>query len=243
MKDLYRQALGHMDGGRVLDVATGGGKFVGTLGRSLQSYAQIMGIDLSVRALRDAQRAHPGQEIHFLRMDAGRLGFRDGSFDTACAAKSLHHWPDPPRILDEMVRVIKPRGRLVVSDMHRDVETEPQRTDMLIHHLGAEVHTFRGFTHNKTYSRLQIVALIEALEPCGLVCYDWYDTSSDPMEPEGIRKKERILDRILNDAKGMPNYRSIEKRATVLRQRFSEMGMQSEPVLVVVAEWRGCRTV
>jgi ubiquinone/menaquinone biosynthesis C-methylase UbiE len=238
VRNLYKQALGHIDGGRVLDVATGGGTFVGTLRQSLQSYAQIMGIDLSVRALRDAQRAHPGQDSHFLQMDAGRLAFCGGGFDTVCAAKSLHHWPDPPHILAEMVRLLGPEGHLVVSDMHRDVETEPQRTDMLIHHLGAEVHTFRGFTHRKTYARQQIVALIEGLGPSDLVCYDWYDTDSDPMEPEGVREKDMILDRILHDARGMPSYQGIEKQATALRQRLFDTGIQSEPVLLVVAEWK-----
>jgi ubiquinone/menaquinone biosynthesis C-methylase UbiE len=194
---IFKQALAAIAGGTVLDVATGRGGFIGTLKRCLQSYTEIVGIDVSERFLKDAQNSYGEESIRFIRMDAERLSFRDESFGTVSAAKSLHHWTSVPQVLCEMKRVLKPGGHLVVSDMHRDVQTEAQRTDMYIHHLGAEVHTFRGFTHNKTFTRQEIVDFVGNLGLSNIVSYDWTNTDSDPMDAEALREKEELIDRIL----------------------------------------------
>jgi SAM-dependent methyltransferase len=236
MMSVFKQALGNMAGDRVLDVATGRGSFIGTLKRSLQSYTEIVCIDVDERFLKAAQSSCGEGRIRFIHMDAERQGFKDGSFDTVGAAKSLHHWIDVPQVLGEMKRVLKPGGRLIVYDMHQDVQTEAQRTDMYIHHLGAEVHTLRGFTHNKTLSRQEIVDLVEGLGLSNIVSYDWSDTDSDPMDAEAMREKEALIDRILQDAKDMPNYEALRQWGEQLRQRLYDMGIQSEPVVVVVGE-------
>ena len=234
--NIFKQVLGDITGGRVLDVATGRGGFIGTLKRCLQSYTEMVGIDVSERALKDAWSSYSEESTHFIRMDAERLGFRDESFDTVSAAKSFHHWINVPQVLSEMRRVLKPGGLLVVCDMHRDVQTEAQRTDMYIHHLGAEVHTFLGFTHNKTFTRQEIVGFAGDLGLSNIKHYDWIDTDSDPMDAEALREKEELINRILQDAKEMVNYKALKQRGEQLRQRLYDMGIQSEPVLVIVGE-------
>jgi ubiquinone/menaquinone biosynthesis C-methylase UbiE len=236
MMSVFKQALGQIAGGRVLDVATGRGSFVGTLERSLQSYTEIVGIDVDDRFLKAAQSSYGEGRIRFIQMDAERQGFQDGSFDTVGAAKSLHHWIDVPQVLGEMKRVLKPGGRLVVCDMHQDVQTEAQRTDMDIHHLGADVHSLRGFTHNRTFRRQEIVDLVEGLGLSNIVSYDWSDTASDPMNAEAVREKEALIDRILQDAEDVPNYGALRQRGEQLRQRLHDTGIQSEPVVVVVGQ-------
>jgi ubiquinone/menaquinone biosynthesis C-methylase UbiE len=53
------------------------GGFVGTLKRCLQSYAEMVGIDVSERVLKDAQSSCSEESTHFIRMDAEHLGVRD----------------------------------------------------------------------------------------------------------------------------------------------------------------------
>ena len=52
--DLFERALGEIDAGRVLDVATGQGGFTAFLAERLAGYRQIVGVDISARMLAGA---------------------------------------------------------------------------------------------------------------------------------------------------------------------------------------------
>jgi len=52
----------------------------------------------------------------FVRGDAERLPFPAGSFDLVSCQCAFHHLPKPQLVLQEMVRVAKPEGRLVIID-------------------------------------------------------------------------------------------------------------------------------
>ena len=48
-------------------------------------------------------------------MDAEKLAFEDNCFDAVISLYALHHFPDPVRALNEMFRVLKPGGRVVIA--------------------------------------------------------------------------------------------------------------------------------
>jgi len=101
-------------GGRILEVGVG-------TGISLPDYAptsRLVGVDLSEPMLRKAQRrvAELGLrnvEGLFL-MDAERLAFPDASFDVIVAQHVITTVPDPEAALDELARVLKPGGEIVL---------------------------------------------------------------------------------------------------------------------------------
>lgn len=55
--------------------------------------------------------------VRFERADAASLPFGDGSFDGAMALQSMMHIQDRPRVLAELARVLRPRARLVLTDV------------------------------------------------------------------------------------------------------------------------------
>jgi len=101
-------------GGRILEVGVG-------TGISLPHYApttRLVGVDISEPMLRKAQRrvAELGLrnvEGLFL-MDAERLAFPDASFDVIVAQHVITTVPDPEAALDELARVLKPGGEIVL---------------------------------------------------------------------------------------------------------------------------------
>ena len=100
--------------GEVLEVAVG-------TGRNLPFYpasVRLTGIDLSPEMLAIArERAHQqGVTVVLLEGDAHSLDFADDSFDTVVCAFSLCNIPDRARALDEMRRVLRPSGLLVMVD-------------------------------------------------------------------------------------------------------------------------------
>ncbi|WP_428422251.1 class I SAM-dependent methyltransferase [Methylibium sp.] len=105
-------------GERVLDVACGTGLVTLDAACAVGPHGRVLGIDLSGQMVdAAAQRASARQlpNVGFARMDAERLALPDAGFDVALCALGLMYMPDPERALREMLRVLRPGGRLVLA--------------------------------------------------------------------------------------------------------------------------------
>lgn len=224
--------LGHLSGGRVLDVATGTGGFVRFLLDGLRDHGEIVGIDVNADR-REAFAAAFGDlaDVRFAEMDAHRLAFADGSFDTACISNSLHHLVDPAPVLAEMLRVLRPGGHLVVNEMYRDGQSETQTTHVLLHHWWAAVGTLRGEVHRETYRRDQVVEIVDHLRLADLRLVDLADPDEDPHDPETTAELEAAIDRYVALADGHPE---LQQRGEELRLRLRTVGVRSATQLVAI---------
>jgi SAM-dependent methyltransferase len=101
-------------GERLLDVGCGTGVLLEGALRS-QPEAWACGLDLSAGMLGVAQ-GRLGGRAGLVRADAQVLPFRDAAFDAVASSSALHYWPDPERALREVARVLRPGGRLVLTD-------------------------------------------------------------------------------------------------------------------------------
>jgi len=160
ISDIFKQAFSNISGGRVLDVGAREGGFANVMMENFADYASIVGIDIDARALQVARDAFDQENIRFAQMDAERIGFRDESFDTVSVALSLHHVANVPRILTGMMRVLRPGGHLIISEMHRDAQTEAQRTVVQMHHWVADMDAEMGAPHYRTLARQEIVDFV-----------------------------------------------------------------------------------
>ncbi len=79
--------------------------------------ARVVAVDLSAPMLMRAAsrlRRHGIRHVRLGRMDAGQLGCADAAFDAVYAPYLLNVVPDPSRTLQEIVRVCRPHGRVVL---------------------------------------------------------------------------------------------------------------------------------
>jgi len=97
-------------GTKVLDVCTGPGMLSAG---AIQRGAKPVGIDFSDEVVNFARQQTP--EGEFRQADAQDLPFSDDSFDAVVCGYGLMHVPDPRAALDEMMRVVRPGGRVAVS--------------------------------------------------------------------------------------------------------------------------------
>ena len=105
-------------GERVLDVACGTGLVSFEAALAVGSSGQVLGIDLSERMIRDAERRAREKGVtncRFSRMDGEILALPDGSFNLALCALGLMYMPDPHRALREVIRVLCAGGRLALA--------------------------------------------------------------------------------------------------------------------------------
>jgi len=126
-------------GANVLEVGIGTGLSVD----AYPPHCNVVGIDLSQDMLdRAARKMDPSRHghIHLQQGDALNLEFADDSFDFVTAFHVITVVPDPKRMLEEMVRVCRPGGRIVIinhfSSERALIRFVIDRVDPLTRHLG-----------------------------------------------------------------------------------------------------------
>ena len=121
--DLFRR-FHLVPGERVLEVGCGAGGASRLLARLTNGRNPIVAADPSQLAIAEARRLGNGEPgapaVEYQVMDGRSLGFADGTFAAAFCSRVLVHAREPASIVEEMVRVIRPGGRLLAVEPDRD---------------------------------------------------------------------------------------------------------------------------
>jgi ubiquinone/menaquinone biosynthesis C-methylase UbiE len=109
--------------GRVLDIGTGSGRLAIELAQAKGCDFEIVGLDVSKDMLQQARvnsrRAGVENKIDLVLASGANLPFGDESFDLVISYASLHHWSQPVRIFQEIRRVTREEGRIIIRDNKR----------------------------------------------------------------------------------------------------------------------------
>jgi ubiquinone/menaquinone biosynthesis C-methylase UbiE len=125
---------------RVLDLACGPGFVALEFARHAR---EVVGVDLTAEMLKQARALARGEgfkNVTFRRADVNRLPFPNRKFDLVVTRASFHHFLEPERVLKEMVRVLKPNGRILISDNTSKNDPEKSRLQNLIEKLRDPSH-------------------------------------------------------------------------------------------------------
>lgn len=103
---------------KILDVGCGIGGTSRYLAKKFGNSTEVLGITLSTKQKQRAQELAKTQHVDNVRfevMDALNMSFADNTFDFVWACESGEHMPDKQKYVEEMVRVLKPGGRIVIA--------------------------------------------------------------------------------------------------------------------------------
>jgi ubiquinone/menaquinone biosynthesis C-methylase UbiE len=232
-----KELIGWISGGSVLDVATGVGGFIHFLVAGLKDYREIIGIDTAERAAAAfAQTFKDTPAVRFEPTDVLNMGFPSASFDTVSIANSLHHFDAPQVVLSETLRVLRPGGYFILSEMYCDGQTETQMTHVHLHHWWAAVDRFYGVVHHETYTRDHLVSMIVSLGLEDLMLHDLSDTDEDPRSAETLSSLEPVIDRYIQRAEGHP---ALQAHGEELRLRLHQVGFHGAASLFAVGKKPG----
>lgn len=109
-KHVADEIAAHFPGGVILDIGTGPGYLPIEIANQ-SADVHIIGIDLSRKLIQMAQsnaaRAGLSDRLKFQLGNAGRLDFKDSTFDMVISTGMLHSLKEPVKVLKEIYRVLK----------------------------------------------------------------------------------------------------------------------------------------
>lgn len=94
---------------KTLDVGIGSGELATTL-----KLKDVTGIDISEKMIQESRKLHPEYKLY--SGDAENLPFKDNTFDFVYCRNFLQNFEDPTRAFQEMYRVAKPGGKIMVIE-------------------------------------------------------------------------------------------------------------------------------
>ena len=159
--------LGLKPGDHVLDVGCGAGDDLLSLANMVGPSGRVTGIDNSQVMVETAQRRSEHLDwVKAERGDGNAIPFPDSSFDACRADRVFIHLQEPEMALDEMLRVLRPGGRILIADPEYDslmLDAQPAEiTRAVVRHLTDENrnpfaarHNFRLF-RRKNLQKLEV---------------------------------------------------------------------------------------
>jgi ubiquinone/menaquinone biosynthesis C-methylase UbiE len=99
---------------RILDAGCGNGRYSQFLLSEADGDAWITGFDYSQQMLRRARKRLQNERVAHVAADLTRLPYQDACFDAIVCGWVLEHLPDPRPGLQELARVLRPGGKLLL---------------------------------------------------------------------------------------------------------------------------------
>lgn len=222
---------------RILDVGTGNGNFVRTLAGLSQDFSEIIGIDIIDAAIKSSSEAFSDKRIKFIKMDALNMDFEDNSFDFVALSNSLHHLERRQETLNEMHRVLKPGGAIIISEMISNGLSKKQKSHLKMHHFAAELDTDNGIYHGLTFSDKKIIEILKSESKLELkAIWEFMYPRKEENTLEEMEWLFGTIDKLTAKMEDSPKIEEYIKKADGIKKYMRKYGFDSATQIIVVLQ-------
>lgn len=159
MYDVIVGEIEKFESGRILDVGCGNGNLFNLLS---DGKYELFGIDFSENMIFEAKRNCSGK-ASFMVADAEQLPFDDDSFDIVVCNASFHHYIHPDAVLQEMHRVLKDGGKVLIGDPYMPSLVRPIFNVFLKFSDNGDYHIY-GFDEMEKLFKRNGLSLVSSLK-------------------------------------------------------------------------------
>ncbi len=127
----------------ILDLGCGGGKTVNRLAQQVPQ-GKVYGVDYSADMVAYAKKVNrkfvEQNRVEIVEASVGKTGFPSDFFDLVTAVETYYFWPSLSTAFKEIIRVLKPKGKLLmINEMVKDGVYEIKKAETI---RKAHVHLF-----------------------------------------------------------------------------------------------------
>jgi MPBQ/MSBQ methyltransferase len=159
-ENLMEQLLAYIEdkSGNILDVACGKGATTAYLLRYYEPQ-DVVGINISDQQLDFARRNAPG--VKFINMSATEMDFPDNSFDNIICVEAIFHFVTRLDFLASALRLLKPGGAIVFTDILMSWEGENRRERRTTENYVADLETYRTLLNSVGFASIEVEDITE----------------------------------------------------------------------------------
>jgi ubiquinone/menaquinone biosynthesis C-methylase UbiE len=155
--------------GDVLDVGTGTALIPVQLCKQ-HPFCRVMAVDMAVSMLNlavyNVEASGLRERIQLSQVDGKEMVFRDQMFDVVMSNSIIHHLPEPITCVEEMVRVVRPKGLIFVRDLMRP-DNASNLNDLVETYAGKESQYSKQLFADSLHAALTLEEMRGLVTTCG----------------------------------------------------------------------------
>jgi ubiquinone/menaquinone biosynthesis C-methylase UbiE len=159
MNETTIQLLGIDEDEYVLEIGFGNGKYIAEIIEKVQG-THVFGLDFSDAMVKTATKLNKNSieqgRVQIAQGEVEKIPFSDGMFDKIFTVNTIYFWSDPILGLQEIKRVLKPGGRLVITFRSKDIMSQRTSDEYDFSLYTPEVEEVETLLKETGYSNISI---------------------------------------------------------------------------------------
>ena len=220
------QKLAAITLGDYLEFGCGGGGFLKYVLSINASFTSLTAVDINPNSVDAARSELAGQQIQFIVQEHLPLPLPDHEISTITLSNTLHHLRDKGAVLHEIKRLLKPRGKLVVTEMVSDGLTPAEVTYFTFHALRAELDQLKKVYHDATYTAEQIKIY---LADAGMHVMDSTIIPNDKADLRNAQEEDNFMDAadsLLHEGVDLMDPAKMKQKVNEVKSLLQKHGLQ-----------------